>query len=142
MCHCKFCQKATGGAYMIQPVFNVDDFAVTAGVPKVYTHISEGSGQEVRVHFCDTCGTKIFLTFQRFEGAVGIFGGTLDDPNAINITTDNAKHIFLSDGQKDSFIPPHINAFAAHVVQSDGTPVAPLVLDQPERIADLKLGPT
>jgi hypothetical protein len=139
MCHCKFCQRATGGAYMVQPVFNATDFTMTKGCPKIYTHVSAGSGKEVYVNFCDQCGTKVFLTFERFEGAVGLYGGALDDPNCIKATPDNSKHIFLKFGQPETAIPAHINVFAEHVVQGDGTPIMPIILDQPRKIADIKL---
>ena len=65
MCHCKFCQRATGGAYLVEPVFESADFAVIRGMPKCYTHVSDGSGKEVYIHFCDNCGTKLFLTSLR-----------------------------------------------------------------------------
>ena len=35
MCHCRFCQRATGGAYMVEPVFARSDFAITQGAPDV-----------------------------------------------------------------------------------------------------------
>lgn len=121
-CHCTFCQRATGAAYMVQPVFAEADFAMLAGVPKTYTHISEGSGKEVYVHFCDDCGTKLYLTFQRFSGFVGVYYGTFDSPNAVRIDTKTAKHIFLGVAQRGTAVPPHVNTFTEHAVQADGTP--------------------
>jgi hypothetical protein len=79
------------------------------------------------------------LTFERFEGAVGLYGGTLDDPNCIKATPENSKHIFLKFGQTETVIPAHINVFAKHIVQGDGTPIMPIILDQPRKIADIKL---
>jgi hypothetical protein len=72
ICHCKFCQRATGSAYLVEPIFDQSDFAVTRGEAKVYEHRSEGSGKRVYVHFCATCGTKLFLTFERFADVVGV----------------------------------------------------------------------
>ncbi|WP_323781830.1 GFA family protein [Thalassovita sp.] len=137
MCHCKFCQRATGGAYLVEPVFEDADFAMTKGSPKTYNHISAGSGKKVRINFCDNCGTKLFLTFERFKGAVGVYGGTLDDPNWVEITPDNSKHIFLGVAQSETIIPAHINAYTEHATLNDGTPIAPTVFDRPQRIGDL-----
>lgn len=137
MCHCKFCQRATGGAYLVEPVFDAADFTMTKGSPTVYNHVSEGSGKEVHVNFCNKCGTKLFLTFERFEGAVGVYGGTLDDPNWLEITPENSKHIFLGVAQKETIIPPHINAYHEHATLNDGTPVTPFVFDEPKKIRDL-----
>ena len=134
ICHCKFCQRATGGAYMIEPIFDTDELTVIQGTPKQYQHLSEGSGKAVNVHFCNTCGTKLFLTFERFEGIVGLYGGTLDDPDWVQITPDNAKHIFLGVARDGTYIPPHINTFIAHATKNDGTPIEPNVFDEPHKI--------
>ena len=134
MCHCKFCQRATGGAYLVEPVFNAEDFSVIKGEPKKYTHVSEGSKKEVYIHFCDTCGTKLFLTFERFAGVAGVYGGTFDDPNWLDITPENSKHIFLGVAQNGTVIPPHVNTFLEHATESDGTPIAPTVYENPHII--------
>ena len=134
VCHCKFCQRATGGAYMVEPVFDAKDFAIIAGEEKKYTHISEGSGKEVYIHFCDNCGTKLLLTFERFAGFVGVYGGTFDDPNWFDITPKNSKHIFLGVARRGTVIPPHINTYIEHAAQSDGTPIAAMVFETPKVI--------
>ena len=134
VCHCTFCQRATGGAYMVQPVFTATDFALLAGEESVYTHISEGSGKEVYVHFCATCCTKLYLTFERFPGFVGLYAGTFDDPNWFEMKPENVKHIYVAKAQRGTVIPPHINTFLEHVVQKDGTAVAPTVFDAPHVI--------
>ena len=56
MCHCKFCQRATGGAYLVEPIFENTDFEILYGNTKIYEHVSEGSGKLVYVHFCERCG--------------------------------------------------------------------------------------
>lgn len=140
ICHCKFCQRATGGAYLIEPVFDDADFSVIRGQPKRYTHISAGSGKQVHVHFCENCGTKIFLTFERFQGAVGLYGGTIDDPNWLEITSENSKHIFLDDARTGTIIPPHVNGFYRHALEKDGTPIAATVFDSPHTIGSSQEG--
>tara|TARA_R110002072_G_scaffold157306_1_gene307956 strand:- start:593 stop:1078 length:486 start_codon:yes stop_codon:yes gene_type:complete len=131
ICHCRFCQRATGGAYLVEPVFEAQDFQVTKGSPKRYVHVSEGSGKKIFIHFCDTCGTKLFLTFQRFENFVGVYGGTFDDPNWFELTPENTKQIFLGVAQRGTVIPPHVNTYLEHATERDGTPVAPKVFDAP-----------
>nr|WP_281857893.1 GFA family protein [Litoreibacter halocynthiae] len=137
ICHCRFCQRATGGAYMVEPIFDAANFEVIKGTPKKYTHISEGSGKEVYVHFCETCGTKLFLTFERFSNAVGVYGGTFDDPNASEVAPQNTKHIFLGVAQRGTLIPSGINTFVEHATLNDGTAIAPTVFDTPRTIGKL-----
>lgn len=134
ICHCKFCQRATGGAYLVEPIFDAHNFSIIKGKPKTYTHISEGSGKEVRVHFCDNCGTKLFLTFERFPEIVGVYGGTFDDPNWYDLTSENSKHIFLGVAQRGTVIPPHVNTYVEHASKNDGTPIQPTVFETPHII--------
>ncbi|AML52385.1 GFA family protein [Falsihalocynthiibacter arcticus] len=129
ICHCKFCQRATGGAYMVEPIFDAQDFRLLKGTPKKYAHISAGSGKKVFVHFCDTCGTKLFLTFERFANIVGVYGGTFDDPDWFDLTPENSKQIFLGVAQRGTSIPPHVNTFIEHATEPDGTPIEPTVFE-------------
>ena len=121
ICHCKFCQRATGSAYLVEPSFDRADFAVIEGEVKVYEHRSDGSGKLVYIHFCDTCGTKLFLTFERWPDDVGIYGGTFDNPNWFERTPENSKHIFLGVAQRGTVIPPGVNTFEGHAITNDGT---------------------
>ncbi|WP_199743702.1 GFA family protein [Pseudorhodobacter sp. E13] len=134
ICHCRFCQRATGVAYMVQPVFAAADFAMLTGPAQTYTHLSEGSGKEVYVHFCAACGTKLYLTFQRFPGFVGLYRGTFDNPNWFAVTPETSKHIFLGQAQQGTVIPAGVNCFMEHAAQSDGTAIAPTVFDSARTI--------
>lgn len=129
MCHCRFCQRATGAAYMVQPVFDDVDFSLTSGSPKVFDMVSDGSGKIIRVHFCSGCGTKLWLSFERFPGKVGLYAGTFDDPSWFDITPDISKHIFLKEARRDTAIPAGIPTYEAHVVTKDGTPQSATVFE-------------
>ena len=119
---------------MVEPIFDARDFAMIKGDPKKYAHKSEGSEKAVYVHFCDNCGTKLFLTFERFADVVGVYGGTFDNPNWFDLTPENSKHIFLGVAQRGTVIPPHVNTFTEHATQNDGTPIAPKVFEAPQMI--------
>ena len=134
ICHCKFCQRATGSAYLVEPIFDEADFAVIVGKAKIYEHRSEGSGKQVYIHFCDICGTKLFLTFERFTEGVGVYGGTFDDPNWFERTPENSKQIFLSAAQRGTVIPPGVNTFEEHAIANDGTSIEPTVFSEPKII--------
>jgi len=134
ICHCRFCQRSTGGAYLVEPIFGKHEFSLTTGETKVYVHRSEGSGQQVYVNFCDKCGTKLFLNFDRWPDIVGVYGGTFDNPNWYERTPENSKQIFLSVAQTGTIIPPGVNTFAEHVTAKDGTPIEPKVFSKPKII--------
>ena len=67
VCHCRFCQKATGSAYMVEPIFEADNFVVLTGLPKTFNWVSAGSGKAVNVHFCVDCGTKLWRASSAFR---------------------------------------------------------------------------
>ncbi len=138
ICHCRFCQRATGSGYLVEPIFDKAEFSLTKGLAKVYQHQSEGSGKQVYVHFCDTCGTKLFLSFERFTDIIGVYGGTFDNPDWYDRTPENSKQIFLSVAQTDTIIPPGVNTFAEHATTHDGTPIKPRVFSEPTIIGRLR----
>jgi len=140
ICHCRFCQRATGSAYMVEPVFRLEDFRLMRGSPATYGHRSEGSGKMVTIHFCATCGTKLYLSFERFAEVCGVYAGTFDDPNWFEISPDNAKHIFLDVARHDTVIPSGINTYQQHASRNDGAPVEPLVFDAPRVIGARRPG--
>ncbi len=119
---------------MVEPVFRKTDFALTAGKETVYGHRSEGSGKMVDVHFCGTCGTKLFLTFERFPDVVGVYAGTFDDPNWFERSPDNSKHIFLGVAQRGTVIPAGIPTYLEHSATNAGEPAEPTVFDAPHLI--------
>jgi hypothetical protein len=135
-CHCKFCQRATGSAYLVEPIFEKTSFEITSGTPATYVHASEGSGKRVTLNFCRTCGTKLFLDFERFPEVVGVFGGTFDDPNWFERTPRISRHIFLGSAQHGTVIPSGFNTYREHAILKDGTPVEPVVFDGPHTIGE------
>jgi hypothetical protein len=129
-CYCRFCQRATGSIGLVEPVFADAEFQITTGDPKLYSVISESSGKQVHIHFCETCGTKIHLSFERFPGFVGLYGGTFDDPDWFDRQGEGAKHIFLSAAAEGTMIPPGVACFEDHALTRDGDPVPPQIHDE------------
>lgn len=129
ICHCRFCQRSTGTAFFVEPIFEKPDFAVISGEPKTYDHKSQGSGKTVHVHFCENCGTKIYLSFERFTDLLGVFSGTFDDPNWFERNSSNSKHIFVSMAQRGTILPSGVRMFEEHVITNDDEPVEPEIFE-------------
>ena len=134
VCHCRFCQRGTGTAYFVEPIFDKPNVALTVGHAKIYAHRSEGSGKIVTIHFCDTCGTKLFLTFERFPDFIGVFGGTFDDPNWFERAPENTRHIFLESAQHGTIVPPGYRTYREHAMSKDGGHVDATIFDEPHVI--------
>jgi hypothetical protein len=79
-CHCRACQRASGGAYSTAVV--VPSAAVTIeGGPCWYESIAE-SGHVARRGFCGRCGSPLFADSSRSRGvAMSIKAASLDDPS-------------------------------------------------------------
>ena len=133
-CHCKFCQRATGSACMVEPIFGKTSLEIVSGRPATYAQASEGSGKRVTIHFCATCGTKLFLSFERFPEAFGVYGGTFDDPNWFERSPEMSKHIFLASAQNGTVIPAGISSYFEHAMRNDGTPIEATIFGQPHTI--------
>ena len=136
-CHCRFCQQATGSAYMVEPIFEKTKLEIASGTPATYTLASKGSGKRVTINFCATCGTKLFLAFERFPDIYGVYAGTFDDPNWFERTPRMSRHIFLDSAQQGTIIPPGVRAYREHTMLNDGTPVESVTFDQPHAIEGL-----
>ena len=120
----------------VAAVFDEDAFSITRGNPRTYEHISDGSGKRILIHFCDTCGTKLFLRLERFPGGVGVYSGTLDDPNAFCRLPDISRHIFLASGRHGMTVPAGSEVFFGHALTADGELIEPRVLEAPYVIGE------
>ena len=127
VCHCRFCQRATGADRMVQPVFAREEFRFEGENPAVYSQPSEGSGKAIEVHFCARCGTKLALTFERWPNKIGVYAGTLDDPAAAAVAPEQTKHIFVAEAPPGTILPPGVKVYDHHAMGADGQPVQPHV---------------
>ena len=129
-CHCRFCQRATGSAYLVEPIFDKPSFEITSGRPTTYTLASAGSGKRITINFCPTCSTKLFLDLERFPAIIGVYGGTFDDPNWFDRSPQKTRHIFLDSAQTGTVIPAGFRTFREHMMLNDGTSAAPMVFEE------------
>ena len=73
-CHCRMCQKASGGLFLVFADFEGDAFKFTRGEPRYYR-----SSEIATRGFCPECGTPIAFRYDGDTGpAIGV--GTLDHP--------------------------------------------------------------
>ena len=91
------------------------------------------------LNFCSTCGTKLYLAFERFPTAFGVYAGTFDDPNWFARIPKMSKHIFLTSAQNGTVIPPGIPTYREHEMLNDGTPNPPTTFEQPHTIDQSRL---
>lgn len=92
-CHCKWCQRETGSAFVINALIEADRVEVTAGEPEAIVRPSDsGAGQTVSQ--CRTCGVVLWSNYNAAGEAIRFLrAGTLDDTTElepdIHIFTDS-----------------------------------------------------
>lgn len=128
ICHCTFCQRFTGTAFLVEPIFRKQDVVLSGLPPKTYDHRSDSSSRRVTLNFCGRCGVTIYLDLERFPDILGLCAGTFDDPNWFDRSPENCRHIFTRSAQSGVMLPAGVSTFAAHAIQLDGSPNVPIVL--------------
>ena len=48
VCHCSFCQRLTGSAFLVEPVFEAGRVVVEQGAPASYEHRSPSHGRHLQ----------------------------------------------------------------------------------------------
>ena len=77
ICHCRMCQKASGGPFMAFGGVPNSSFVVTRGSLSIFR-----SSDIAERGFCAACGTP--LTYRLIDGgSVGVTLGSLDAPNGV-----------------------------------------------------------
>lgn len=79
VCHCRMCQKASGGPFMAFGRVRLDGLTWTRGQPSLFR-----SSTVATRGFCPACGTP--LTYQFSPDALSLTLGSLDRPDAVTPT--------------------------------------------------------
>jgi hypothetical protein len=82
-CHCRDCQRLTGGPFVINIWIEKSCVQMGPAAPKSF-RLAGGSGRHHDVFFCDTCGTTLWSRYDIVPGdALFVRAGTLDDAAAV-----------------------------------------------------------
>ncbi len=78
-CHCRDCQKVSGGPYVPAVVFPLTAFRVTHGAVRRFGTQSDRGGHNVR-GFCPECGSRLTGAENTERGVIAVVASSLDDP--------------------------------------------------------------
>ena len=85
-CHCRLCQRQTGGTSVVNGFWESDRVTVTQGELTEHT-LKGGSGGEHVIRRCAQCGTAVFSHYPRVGRlGVGVRIGSFDDPTPFTPT--------------------------------------------------------
>lgn len=107
-CHCRDCQRVTGGACVYVVVVPTQAFKLTRGTPRYHFTESEAIGIHRR-GFCADCGSPVTGAENRdgTRGIVGITAASLDDPSEFR----SQLHAWVSDAQPWDQMDPALPKF-------------------------------
>jgi hypothetical protein len=104
-CHCRWCQRETGSAFVLNALIETERVELLAGAPEVIATPSE-SGRGQHIARCPTCKIALWSNYSlptiRFVRV-----GTLDDPDLVPPDI----HIFTSSKQPWVVLPAGALAF-------------------------------
>ena len=133
ICHCAYCQAASGGPYSIVVLFPRAAFS-SGGGSATYDHRSDESGALLTTHSCPTCKTRVFVDLERFESVVGVLGGTLDAPERVSRESPMARHVFVRSAAPGTVLPAAVELYHGAAMTSDGSEPVPVVLNVPKAV--------
>jgi hypothetical protein len=102
-CHCRDCQRETGGAYAPIIMVPTAAFRVTRGEPKVHG-VTADSGTITGRAFCAECGSPLFGRPEGHPTVRTIRVGSLDDPSEFRPGRD----IYTSSAQPWDYMNPEL----------------------------------
>jgi len=78
-CHCRDCQRASGGAFVSALAVPRNALKITGEVK--YYDVKGDSGNTVSRGFCPNCGARLFGRPAVVSDLIVIMAGSLDDPS-------------------------------------------------------------
>jgi len=104
-CHCRDCQKSSGGAY--EPDIGLPAAALKITGAVKYYDTKADSGNTLSRGFCSECGASLFGKTSAVPDLAMITAGSLDDPSLYKPTLD----IFTASAQPWDHMNPALAKF-------------------------------
>ena len=131
-CHCRWCQRETGSAFVLNAMIEAERVTLLKGTPEVVdTPSASGKGQ--RIARCPSCRVALWSTYAGAGEAIRFVRvGTLDEPDRLPPDI----HIFTSSRQPWVLLPSETPAVAEYYDRRDYWPAESLerrrrLLDRP-----------
>jgi hypothetical protein len=100
-CHCRMCQRATGGVFAALSMVKKSELSWTRGAPATYA-----SSNVAERGFCASCGTPLTFAYAD-KDTIEVTTGSLDDPEAAPVSEHFGVESRLSWLQLCDGLPEH-----------------------------------
>ena len=108
-CHCRDCQRQTGGAFAVNALIETDRIEMLSGEP-VAISMPTDSSRPHDVYRCPACETALWSDYGRRPVLRFVRAMTLDDPDAVPPDV----HIFTRSKLPWVGLPPEVPAFEVY----------------------------
>jgi hypothetical protein len=105
-CHCRDCQRQTGGAFAVNALIETDRIELLGGEP-VAISMPTDSGRPHDIYRCPACETAVWSDYGRRSVLRFVRATTLDEPDALPPDV----HIFTRSKLPWVGLPPEVPAF-------------------------------
>ena len=112
-CHCRWCQRETGSAFVINAMIEADRVELLEGEVEVIDTPSD-SGKGQRISRCPECHVAVWSNYSS-DAIHCVRVGTLDEPDRLPPDI----HIFTASRQSWVVLPPEIPAVEEYYETSD-----------------------
>ena len=104
-CHCSWCQRQSGSAFVVNALIEADRVQLLRG-KVMEVEVPSPSGANQRISRCPNCQTAVWSNYLALKGGIGEFVrfirvGTLDDPGQLPPDV----HIYTSSKQSWVVLP-------------------------------------
>lgn len=121
-CHCRWCQRETGSAFVLNALIETDR-VLSLGAPPLPVHTPSASGQGQQIARCPQCWVALW---SHYAGAgprlAFVRVGTLDEPDRLPPDI----HIFTASKQPWVLLPPGTPAVPEYYQREDHWPAESL----------------
>lgn len=107
ICHCRDCQRSTGGGGGVNVVFPKPAVRFTKNEPK-YHVLTGTSGEKTYRGFCPECGSPVAAKADLIPDIQGLSAASFDDPSELELVA----HIWTASAQPWDFMSPTLPKFA------------------------------
>ncbi len=109
-CHCRWCQRETGSAFVLNAMIEADRVSLLQGMPEVVNTPSE-SGKGQKIARCPSCRIALWSAYAGAGDAIRFLRvGTLDEPDRLPPDI----HIFTASKLPWVLLPPEVPAAEAY----------------------------
>ena len=105
-CHCRDCQRASGGPFSAFVIVPAEAFKLSKGTPRFHASPSEAGGM-TRRGFCAECGSPVAVKPDAVPQFVAIRTASLDDPGWFKPQVD----VWTCDAMPGDFMDPALPKF-------------------------------